>query len=314
MVALVPTVDADEWREARPLMGTVVDVQLEGGARAQLRLAAQAAFAEMTRLAAMLSHYEPESVVTRINRDAGGLPVSAPRELIEVLQLARRVSQVSGGAFDITIGSITGWRFDAANAAAPDTEQLKRQLPLVNFRDVIVDEAAGSVFLAWPGMRIDLGGIAKLYILQAAMNVLQRHGIDRAMVNGGGDVLLASGPLHRPWRIGIRHPRRPRALLCQVDVRHGFVVSSGDYERFYRRGNHRYHHILDPRTGYSVDGLAQVTLMGDTLETVDGYSAALLVLGPERAWTLLERLGIPGLLVETSGRIQASSQFAHCRN
>ena len=306
--------NAEVWREARPLMGTVVELQLEGPSPAPLRRAAAAAYAEMERLSAMLSHYDADSVVSRINRAAGGLPVAAPPELIEVLRLARQVSVTSDGAFDITIGSLTGWRFDPSDGAAPAADQLRPQLPLVNFRDVIVDPEAGTVFLPWPGMRIDLGGIAKLYILDAGMNVLRRAGVERALVNGGGDVLVAGGSRQRPWRIGIQHPRAPGRLLCRVELRDGFVVSSGDYERYFRRDGRRYHHILDPRTGYPARGLVHVTLLATRLEAVNGYSAAVMALGAERGWRLLRARGLQGLLAESSGRVQATADFAHCQN
>lgn len=311
---LPPTLaTADGWREARPLMGTVVELQLEGPAQAPLRHAAAAAYAEMERLSAMLSHYEPDSVVSRINRDAGGLPVAAPPELIEVLRLARRVSENAGGAFDITIGSLSGWRFDSGDGATPTADELQRQLPLVNFRDVIVDGEAGAVFLAWPGMRLDLGGIAKLYILDAGMKVLRRAGIERALVNGGGDVLVAGGSRRRPWRIGLQHPRNRGRLLCRVELRDGFVVSSGDYERYFRHDGRRYHHILDPRTGYPAQGLTHVTLLAERLAAIAGYSAAVMVLGPNSGWRLVQKQRLKGLLITSSGNVRATPGLAHCQ-
>ena len=111
------------------------------------------------------------------------------------------------------------------------------------------------------------------------------------MVNGGGDVVAMTDAATRPWRIGIRDPRRPDRLLGAVDLSRGFVASSGDYERFFVRDGRRYHHVLDPRTGYPTAGPHGVTLIGDTLESVNGLGAAAMVLAPAPARDLLRREG-----------------------
>lgn len=307
VLPLTTRAEVATWREARPLMGTLVDLQLEGADERLLRQAADAAYREMQRLTDIMSHYDRNSTVSRINQLAGVAPVAAAPELIEVLRMARRVSEATQGAFDVTVGALSAWRFDADAPRPPSAATLAAQRRLVDYRDVLIDDARGTVFLKRPGMRLDLGGIAKLYILHAGMNVLRRHGVQRAMINGGGDVVAIGGARAPPWRIGIRHPRRPHQLLGVIELREGFVVSSGDYERFFERDGRRYHHVLDPRTGRPSMGLAHVTLVGRTLESLNGYSAALMVLGYERGRELIERMpGLEGLLVAEDGRIWAN--------
>ena len=151
-------------------------------------------------------------------------------------------------------------------------------------------------------MRMDLGGIAKLYILHAGLRTLKAHGIEHAMINGGGDVEVMGTTQGRPWRIGIRDPRAPQQLLGVVEATRGFVVSSGDYERFFVMDGRRYHHILDPRTGYPTQGPRGVTLVGVELETVNGFSAAIMVLGAERGRALIAAApGLEGLIVDRDG-------------
>ncbi len=309
VVALMPVAacrrpEPEVHRESRPLMGTVVDVAVEGRDIRALREATEAAYREMNRLSDMMNHYDPRSVVSEVNRQAGVRPVRVPPELMQVLQMAERVSRRTHGAFDITVGSLKGWSFNPEHPAIPSPRQIQEQLPLVNYRNVVLDPGAATVFLRRRGMRIDLGGIAKLYILHAGMEILERRGIAHAMINGGGDVEVLGTVHGRPWRIGVRDPRRPEGVFAVIELTHGFVVSSGDYERYFIKDKVRYHHILDPKTGYPTHGPRQVTLVADDLDTVNGLSAAVMVLGMHEGQALIEHTpGLEGLIVGRDGQL-----------
>ena len=281
--------DMHQHQESRPLMGTVVDIITEGPDPALLVSATDAAYAEMTRLSDMMNHYNPDSVVSAINRDAGVHPVAIPRELMQVLTRTRMMSERTDGAFDITVGSLKGWRFSTVHPQMPDAAAITAMLPLVNYRNVILDEIANTAYLRKKGMRIDLGGIAKLYILDAGMNVLKGHRVIHAMINGGGDVEVIGTIRGRSWRIGIRDPLHPERLYAAVDMQRGFVVSSGDYERYFDRDGRRYHHILDPKTGYPTIGPRAVTLISEDLDMVNGLSSSIMVMGMTRGRALIER-------------------------
>lgn len=285
-------------RDARPLMGTVVELTAEGPSEERLRAATAAAFAEMSRLSAMMNHYEASSAVSEINRAAGLRAVRVPPELLEVLRMAQAVSRRTNGAFDVTIGSLSGWRFRADDPAMPSPAELRAQLPLVDYHNLSVDERKSTAFLQKPGMRIDLGGIAKLYILQAGLRSLAQDA-ERALVNGGGDVAAWTASGARPWRVGVRDPRAPGELAGVVEVSRGFVASSGDYERYFERGGVRYHHILDPRTGEPARGAHGVTLVGERLEDVNGLGVAIMVLGRQEAERLAARADI--FMVDDAG-------------
>jgi len=294
-------------RDNRPLMGTAVEMALEGTDDARLRQAMDDAYREMTRLSDMMNHYNPQSVVSAINDAAGRQPVAVPPELMQVLKMARAVSERTHGAFDITVGSLKGWRFNPEHPEMPTPAQIRAQLPKVNYRDVILDEAAGTTFLRQPGMRIDLGGIAKLYILDAGMQVLKRNGVEHAMLNGGGDVEVMGTIQGHPWRIGIRDPRAPEQLLAAVELTRGFVASSGDYERYFMRHGRRYHHILDPRTGYPTQGPHGVTLVADDLDRVNGLGAAIMVLGAAKGRELISQTpDLDGLIMDHDGSLWVS--------
>jgi thiamine biosynthesis lipoprotein len=259
----------------------------------------------------MMSHYDPRSVVSEINRAAGERPVRVPPELMEVLRMARSVSSRSQGAFDVTVGSLRGWRFRADDPAMPAPAEIAAQLPLVNYRQLVLDLRASTAFLRRPGMRIDLGGIAKLYILRAGLQTLAR-GAERALVNGGGDVAAWTAEGARPWRVGVRDPRAPDKLLGVLEVARGFVASSGDYERYFERGGVRYHHILDPRTGRPSRGARGVTLVGERLEDVNGLGVVIMVLGQKEAERLVAGTrGLDIMLVDDAARLWLSPGMRH---
>ena len=292
--------------ETRALMGTAVQISVEGRDEAQLRAATGAAFAEMARLSAMMSHYESSSVVSEIGRGAGRKPVAVPPELMAVLRRAQAVSRDTRGAFDATIGALSGWRFRPDDARLPPPAEIERERRLVDYRRLVLDERKGTAFLERPGMRLDLGGIAKIYILEAGLRRLRGAG-ERALVNGGGDVAAWSAAGAAPWRVGIRDPRTPDALLGAVELADGFVVSSGDYERYFVRDGVRYSHILDPRTGRPANGPRGVTLVSARMEDVAGYGVAIMVLGLDEAKRLVrERHGLDALVADRDGGLWMS--------
>jgi thiamine biosynthesis lipoprotein len=302
---------ADIHQSSRALMGTRVDLTLQGEDSSALPAAADAAFAEMTRLADMMSRYRPTSVLNAINLSAGLQPVPVPPELLRVLLMARQAAQASGGGFDITVGSLRDWDFDPDHPSIPSAQQISGQLGLVGYKGLVLDERAGTAYLAKRGMRLDLGGIAKLPILQAGMRQLQRHGVANAMINGGGDVLVTGQLNGRPWRVGLRDPRQPDQLLGVVSLSQGFVASSGDYERFVMHQGRRLHHILDPRTGYPTRGPHGVTLISDQLEAVNGLGTALMVAGAKAGRARLARTpGLDALIVDADSSLWLSPGMA----
>ncbi|AGW89428.1 thiamine biosynthesis lipoprotein ApbE [Ralstonia pickettii DTP0602] len=294
--------DPTVTRASRRLLGTRVDIVVQGASHTAVQAGIAAAFGEMARLEQLMSRYRPDSQVSALQRAAGRHPVRVAPEVMAVLQAAAAVSARSGGAFDITVGAFTGWRFGEDGIRVPDAAELARERPLVGYRQVMLDARRGEAMLARPGMRLDLGGIAKLPILDAGMQVLRRHGLRHAMVNGGGDV-LASGQLQgRDWRVGVRDPLAPARLLGVLQVSDAVVASSGDYERCFIAGGRRYHHVLDPATGLPSAGPHGVTLVATTAAAVNGLGAALMVAGQAAAGRLLAGVAGVDALVAGDGR------------
>lgn len=303
---------APSLRDSRPLMGTQVDLSLDGAPRARLEAARDAAWAEMARLAAMMSRYRPGNPLDRLCRAAGREPVGIPREMFDILRAGRQLSISTGGAFDMSVG-VLDWHFDTPEELVlPKDSQIRSQLKLVGYRDLILNDCECSAWLRRPGMRLDLGGVAKLPILAAGMAVIERHGVPAAMLNGGGDVLVrSSGARARPWRIGIRDAAHPERLLAVLPLHQGVVASSGDYERGFTLGGRRYHHVLDPATGYPTEQVHGVTLVADTVDEVNGLGTATMVLGPDRGAALLAASPArQAMLVRADGGLWAKPALA----
>jgi thiamine biosynthesis lipoprotein len=300
--------DPQVRQASRKLMGTQVDITVQDGNGDDAESAMMAAFTEMTRLSDMMSRYRFGSSVSALHLAAGLQPIPVEPELMQTLKMARQMAECSQGAFDITVGAFHGWNFDPAQAVIADAGQIARELPLVNYRDVVLDENSASAFLRRRGMRVDLGGIAKLPILQAGMNMLKRHGIGNAMINGGGDVLVNGQLQGRSWRVGLRDARAPGRILGVLALNEGFVAASGDYERGFVRDGRRYHHILNPKTGYPTQGPHGVTLVSRKLEDINGLGAAIMVAGAATGRQLLQSLtGVDALIVEPDQRLWLSA-------
>ncbi len=298
-------------QSSRALMGTRVDLTLQGVDTPALTAAAEAAFAEMARQADMMSRYSPTSVVSAINLSAGLQPVPVPPELLRVLLMARQAAQTSGGAFDATVGALRNWDFNPEHPSIPSAQQIAEQLRFVGPQGLQLDERAGTAFLTQRGMRLDLGGIAKLPILQAGMRKLQEFGVNNAMLNGGGDVLVLGQLNGRPWRVGLRDPRQPDRLLGVVSLTQGFVAASGDYERFVLHQGRRLHHILDPKTGYPTCGPHGVALISDQLEALNGLGAAIMVAGAQAGRSKVARIpGLDALIVDANNGLWLSPGMA----
>ena len=276
-------------RSRRTLMGTQVDMVAHGPDARALQTAMALAWREMERLATQMTRYSPDSTVSAIHRAAGRHAVSVPPEVMAVLKAAQDIATKTHGAFDATVGALQAWRFGEDQLTLPLPQEIEAQRRLVDYRGVVLNEHRGTTFLTQPGMALDLGGIAKLPILEAGMRTLKKHGVDNALINGGGDVLIAGQLNGRAWRVGLRDPRAPERMLGVISLEgQAIVASSGDYERFFMAQGERQHHILNPATGRPTHGPRGVSLVARDVASVNGMGTAIMVLGSEGARTLLK--------------------------
>mgnify|MGYP001568150592 CR=1 FL=1 len=269
------------------------------------------AFAEIDRIESVMTTWRADSEVSRINAAAGGKPVAVSTEVIEVLEKAAWASRLSGGAFDVTIGAFAGvWKFDEdRDGTIPDPALVAARKKLLGWRDVEVEPHAKTVRLRRPGQRIGLGGIAKGYAVDKAAAVLHRRGVESFVIKAGGDLFVSGRRGDRPWRVGIRDPRGPEdSYFAFAEVEDRTFSTSGDYERYVIKDGKRYHHILDPATGYPAWRTRSVTVLAKDALTADSLSKGLFILGPERGMELVEKLpDIEAIFVGPDNRVSVSS-------
>ncbi len=273
--------------------------------------AAESAFRRIRQLNAILSDYDPESELRRLCDTAGeGKAVSVSEDLWRVLVQAREMAERSEGAFDPTIGPVVRvWRLARAFQKMPPPELLDRTRALVDYRLMRLVPAERAVELTKRGMRLDLGGIAKGFAVQEALAVLRSHGVERAMIQAGGDLGLGAPPPDRPgWTIGIapREPNGPPSFyLC---LSRTFVASSGDMWQFVVLDGKRYSHIVDPRTGLGLTDHSHVTVIGPDGMIADAMATAASVLGPEKGLKLVDQTpNLAAYFIRTvGGKVEAS--------
>lgn len=287
---VAPALPAAEAANSKPephryadlAMGTVVRLTLAAPNRDVADAAADKAFALIRELQADLDLRNPHGSVGRVNLNAGLTPERVSPEAFGVIERGLAWGRITHGAFDITIGAVSR----APGYWSLDPWYIRSRMDLVDYRRVVLDPAARTAYLPEAGMALDLGGLAKGAIIDAAVKLLRREGVSAGIVEAGGD-MFCFGP--RPWRVGVENPRGP-GLLGALDLRERGVCGSGDYRRGApgaAPGQGRRHHVLDPRGLAPASGGAAVTVVADSAETADALATALLVLGPERGRELL---------------------------
>lgn len=280
--------------------------------RAATAAAFEAVVAEFERLDALMSVWRPGSDVLRVNAAAGDRPVEVGADVREVLRVAWQVSEWTNGKFDVTFGPLADiWKFDAQNQdySIPDDANVAERRALVDYRQIEIDDRAGTVFLRRKGMRVHLGGIGKGYAVQRSMNILRRAGLRDFLIQAGGDLYAAGLNGDRPWRLGINDPRGPAGRsFATLDISDGTFSTSGDYARFFIKDGVRYHHLLDPATGKPARGCRSVTIVADDPQVADGLSTGVFILGPTEGMALIERLpDVEGIIVTARNEVLVST-------
>lgn len=300
-----------EWHgEAIDLMGTRVSVELwyEDPVVAE-RLVAEV-LDEYRRIDRQMSTYRPDSQLSRVNREAteGAVPIDA--ELFTLIARALDLSARSGGAFDISYESV-GYLYDFRARARPSQSEIDARLAAIDYRRIVMDEAASTIRYDAPGMRINLGGIAKGYAVERGTTLLRDAGIEHALLNAGGDTRVLGDRRGQPWIVGIRHPRLDDAVVTRLPLVDEAISTSGDYERFFEDDGRRYHHIINPATGRPTDGILSVSVIGPDATLTDGLSTAVFVLGVEPGLALVESLaGYEVVVIGADGAFSYSSGLA----
>jgi thiamine biosynthesis lipoprotein len=288
-------------------MGTVVYITVIDEDTQRAKAAMQDAFDEISRIETLMSATDRRSEVYILNQSRGEWVNLSP-ETVYVLERSLYFARISDGHFDPTVKPLVDLWMERVKAwgRIPTTSELSETLALVNWRNLEVDGDKGRTRFLKEGMEITLGGIAKGYAVDRAIEVLKESGVERALVDIGGDI-RGFGP--KAWRIAIQHPRHGYEWLEVIDLKNSAVATSGDYRRFFLLGERRVHHILNPQTGQPADTVMSVTVIAVNCLDADALTTAVFVLGPERGKELLNSLEVAGLIVDSYGQIIMSERW-----
>ncbi len=308
------------YKEIRTSMYTVVEITVSSDSEEKAKTAVDRAFNELDRLAKLLNFYSEESEVSMINRNAGERPVKVSPETLEIIDKALYASENTEGAFDITVGPVVRL-WDFKNKVLPDKKTIKERLKLVGYRNIIMDKEKSTVFLKKKGIQIDPGGIIKGYAADKAVEVLKKNGIKSGIVAVAGDIkVFGKRPDGGLWNVGIQNPRPhppipPLArggnggvdeIIAAIGLSDAGISTSGDYQKFFIKDGKRYHHLLNPKTGYPVYDCQSVTVITKDAVFTDAFATGIFILGPEKGLDVMKKLGFDGVIVDKDGKIHAT--------
>jgi thiamine biosynthesis lipoprotein len=306
-----PTAAHAEWMtREEAIMGTRCAVELWSEDRTKGEAAITSVFDDMKRIDRLMSTWKEDTEISLVNREASKHPVKISAELFWLLQEAVKYSEITHGAFDITYASV-GYLYDFKKGVHPDQKAITAALPGINWRHMTLDAKKLTVYFTRPGMRIDLGGIAKGYSVDRGIQILQKQGVTRAMVNAGGDTRIIGDRFGKPWVVGVRDPDHEGKVFLRLPLTDAAFSTSGDYERYFDENGKRFHHIIDPKTGDSARKCRSVTIISDTATRTDALTKSVFIMGPEEGIKFIDTLtGVDAVAVAPDGKVYYSKGLA----
>lgn len=296
-------IHAEWFKEEQAIMGTSVSVELWDINPAHAQHCIQQVMNFMRHVDEEMSPFKPESELSLLNREAAKHPVKVSPELFDVIKTSLHFSQLSNGVFDVTFSSV-GYRYDYRNGVHPSEAQIHKDLDKIDYHLLQLDEKNLTIHYGKPGVRVDLGGIAKGWAVDRSIEKLQACGIQQAIVSAGGDSRIIGDRQGRPWMIGIKDPRNPTSSAVVIPLSDTAISTSGDYERYFIERGKRYHHILNPRTGKPADACRSVSILAPTATMTDGLTKPVFILGPKKGLELIEKIpGVDAIIIDKDGKL-----------
>ncbi|MBZ0198954.1 MAG: FAD:protein FMN transferase [Ignavibacteriaceae bacterium] len=291
-------------KRSQILLGTIVEIQVRTLDEVKANEAISNAFAEIKRIDDLFTSYHPKGEVYKINHVTDTLLVIGS-ELFKLMKISDSLWNISGGAFDVSLEALThSWGFDGDNPSIPAKDSIEYAVEHSGWKNVKL--LADNKILRKNKIMFNFGAITKGYAVDKAVDVLKQAGLNDALVNAGGEIKGVGSN----WIVGVKHPRNQQALLTKLKLNGSAVATSGDYEQYFEVNGIRYHHIINPATGYPAQGLQSVTIVADNNRWADGVSTAVFVLGEVKGMKLVESLkNTEALLVDSNGKEIISSGF-----
>ncbi|MCX5657670.1 MAG: FAD:protein FMN transferase [Candidatus Omnitrophica bacterium] len=282
-------------------MGTFAKITCIGKNKESCSVAIDKAFEEIGRVENLLSKFKESSEISILN-NSGTEPVKIGAETLQILKKAKQFYEASGGAFDISVSPLLKlWCFYDKNKTIAELydRDIKEKLNLIGLEKIIIDDNKHTASFKFPGMALDLGGIAKGYAVDKARDVMLNLGVKNALISIGGEIFcIGKGIGKNSWNIGIRHPLEHDKIIATVNLKNKAVSTSGAYENFIEIKGKRFGHIINPRTGYPVENnLVSVTIIADDCTTADALATAVFVLGKEKGLVLIKEYKVEAVLI-----------------
>ncbi len=271
------------------------------------------AIEEIRRIEKLLTTFSDDSQTNLINANAGVKAVQVDKEVFDLINRSKKISELTQGAFDITYGSVYKrlWNFDTAMTSLPDAQTAKQMVRLINYKNVILDEKNYTVFLKEKGMRIGFGGIGKGYAAEMAKYLLQQCGVTSGVVNAAGDLTAwGNQPNGKPWTIGIADPNTKYAAFSYLNITGVSVATSGNYEKFAMIDRKKYSHTINPKTGLPVSGIKSVTIICTNAEIADAMATPVTIMGIKAGLDMINQMkDIACIIIDDNNRIYTSKNI-----
>ncbi len=284
-------------KQTRMIMGTFAEVSIYSNDEKTAGKAIEESLDEMERMDRIMSNYKKDSELSRLNKKAGKAPVPCNGELLDVIERSQYYSELSGGAFDITVSPIVAlWGFFCEKGHVPPDKEIEKVLPAVSYKNIVINKSKdtkkpATIFFKNIQTQMDLGAIGKGYAVDKALEIIRKYGISNGCINLGGNIyVLGTPPGKNAWKIGVQHPRNSGEILGYLELKNEATATSGDYERFFEFNGKRYSHIINPQTGRPVSGTIATTIVAPTGTEVDALSTSVFVLGHEKGMELIKKI------------------------
>ncbi|SDD51564.1 FAD:protein FMN transferase [Pedobacter soli] len=295
------------------LMGNRFEFTAVAESESEGNKAIDAAIAEVSRIERLLTTFNEASQTCQINRAAGEAPVRVDQEVIGLIERAQKISEITDGAFDISYGSIDKrlWNFDQHMTSLPSRETALASVALINYRNVVIDQAASSVMLKNKGMRIGFGGIGKGYAADRAKLIMQEHGIKSGIVNAAGDLITWGAQQNgASWTVGIADPAQTNKPFSALNISNMAIATSGNYEKFATIDGKRYSHTIDPKTGLPVSGVKSVSIICPSAELADALATPVVVMGVKVGLELINQIKqVACIVIDDDDRLFTSNNI-----
>lgn len=274
------------------LMGSVFQITLVDSDSISADQNINKAISEIERIENLISEWRPQTQISQVNQNAGIKPIKVDKEVFELTKKAIWFSEISNGAFDISIVAMDKiWKFDGTMEKLPARKVIKKSIRNVNYKNIVLDSINSTIFLSKKGMKIGFGSIGKGYAADKARELMLELGIKAGIINAAGDLATWGTQINgNPWRIGVNNPLETGETIKILEFStNNAVTTSGNYEKYAEIESKRYSHIINPKTGYPSTELISVTIIGKNAEMCNGFSTSIMVLGLVKGLELIEK-------------------------